>query len=75
MNVRDAEWWTSETFGSGCRFESGEFWFSQLGINVRVLRPGEPNSLYHSESQQEAFLVLFGECGLLVEGEERLLRS
>jgi uncharacterized cupin superfamily protein len=74
VNVRDAEWWTSETLGSGCGFESREFWFPQLGINLSVLEPGEPNALYHSESQQEAFLVLFGECRLLVEGEERLLR-
>src|SRR5215204_563194 len=64
----------SETFGSGCGFESQEFEFPQLGINLRVLEPGEPNGLYHSENQQEAFLVLSGECGLLVEGEERLLR-
>jgi uncharacterized cupin superfamily protein len=74
VNVRDAEWWTSETFGSGCGFESREFSFPQLGINLSVLEPGEPNCLYHSESQQEAFLVLAGECRLLVEGAERLLR-
>jgi len=74
VNVRDAEWWTSETFGSGCGFESREFEFPQLGINLSVLEPGEPNCLYHSESQQEAFLVLSGECRLLVDGEERLLR-
>ena len=74
VNVRDAEWWTSETFGSGCGFESREFPFPQLGINLSVLEPGEPNCLYHSESQQEAFLVLSGECRLLVDGEERLLR-
>jgi uncharacterized cupin superfamily protein len=75
VNVRDAEWWTSQPFGSGCAFESGEFSFSQLGINVSVLEPGQPNCLYHSESQQEAFLVLSGECRLLVEGGERLLRA
>lgn len=75
VNVRDAEWWTSETFGSGCGFESREFPFPQLGINLSVLKPGEPNCLYHGESQQEAFLVLYGECRLLVDGEERLLRQ
>jgi uncharacterized cupin superfamily protein len=75
VNVRDAEWWTSETFGSGCGFESGEFQFPQLGINLSVLEPGEPNCLYHSESQQEAFLVLSGECRLLVDGAERRLRA
>jgi uncharacterized cupin superfamily protein len=74
VNVRDAAWVTTETFGSGCGFESREFPFPELGINVSVLEPGEPNCLYHSESQQEAFLVLSGECRLLVEGEERLLR-
>jgi uncharacterized cupin superfamily protein len=82
VNVRDAEWLTSETptpngrrsSGSECAFESGESWFRQLGVRIHVLEPGEPNGLYHSESQQEAFLVLSGECTLLVEGEERLLR-
>jgi uncharacterized cupin superfamily protein len=70
VNVRDAEWWTSEAFGSGCPFESREFYFPQFGINLNVLEPGQPNALYHSESQQEAFLVLSGECRLLVDGEE-----
>jgi uncharacterized cupin superfamily protein len=74
VNVRDAEWWTSKTFGSGVVFESEESEFPQLGINLSVLQPGESNCLYHSESQQEAFLVLSGECKLLVDGEERPLR-
>jgi uncharacterized cupin superfamily protein len=74
VNVRDAAWFTSETTGSACAFESQEHWFRQLGINLSVLGPGEPNCLYHSESQQEAFLMLSGECRLLVDGEERLLR-
>jgi uncharacterized cupin superfamily protein len=73
VNVRDAGWWTSDTFGSGCGFESGEFWFRQIGVTVGVLEPGQPNCLYHSEAQQEAFLVVSGECMLLVNGEERLL--
>jgi uncharacterized cupin superfamily protein len=74
VNVRDATWVTSEPFGSTCVFESPAAWFPQLGIKLSVLEPGEPNALYHAESQQEAFLVLSGECRLLVEGEERLLR-
>jgi uncharacterized cupin superfamily protein len=73
LNVRDAEWWTSDAFGSGTVFETREFSFPQVGINVSVLEPGQPSCLYHRESQQEAFLVLAGECRLLVEGEERLL--
>jgi uncharacterized cupin superfamily protein len=82
VNVRDAKWLTSETAttggrrssGSECAFETPEFSFAQLGIRLHVLEPGEPNGLYHSESEQEAFLVLSGECRLLVEGQERVLR-
>jgi uncharacterized cupin superfamily protein len=74
VNARDAEWWSSKTFGSGTAFETDQFHFPELGINLSVLEPGKPACLYHSESQQEAFLVLSGECRLLVEGEERLLR-
>jgi uncharacterized cupin superfamily protein len=80
VNVRDAEWLTSQggekqPSGSECGFESREFWFRELGFRLHVLDPGEPNGLYHSESKQEAFLVLSGECRLLVEGDERLLRQ
>jgi uncharacterized cupin superfamily protein len=47
--------------------------FADLGINLRVLRPGQTTLLYHAESTQEDFLVLAGQCLLLVEGEERPL--
>jgi quercetin dioxygenase-like cupin family protein len=77
VNVRDAEWWFTDSRGAACWFESeyGEppVEFTQLGIHVTVLEPGQPTT-YHAESSQEAFLVLSGECRLLVEGEERLLR-
>ena len=77
MNVRDAEWWFADSRGAACNFESeyGEpqVEFAQLGINITVLEPSQ-SGLYHAESAQEAFLVLSGECRLLVEGEERLLR-
>ena len=80
VNVRDAQWLTSENgekqpSGSECPFESQDFWFRQFGIRLHVLPPGQPNGLYHSESAQEDFLVLSGECVLLVEGEERRLRQ
>jgi uncharacterized cupin superfamily protein len=78
VNVRDAEWWCSEKRGAACWFESeyGEppVEFAQLGINVTILEPGQ-HTIYHAESDQEAFLVLSGECRLLVEGEERRLRA
>jgi uncharacterized cupin superfamily protein len=78
VNVRDAEWFSSETRGAACWFanEYGEspIEFAQFGINVTVLEPGQ-SSVYHAEANQEDFLVLAGECRLLVEGEERLLRA
>ena len=78
VNVRAAQWLTSENgekqpTGSECPFESQEFWFRQFGVRLHVLPPGQPNGLYHAESHQEDFLVLVGECRLLVEGDERLL--
>jgi uncharacterized cupin superfamily protein len=80
VNVRDAQWLTSEggekrPSGSECAFESSKAEFPQVGVRLHVLPPGEPNGLYHSETQQEDFLVLSGECRLLVEGDERLLRA
>jgi uncharacterized cupin superfamily protein len=80
VNVRDAQWLTTEKgdkrpSGSECTFESAKAQFDQLGVRLHVLEPGEPNGLYHTESKQEAFLVLAGECTLLVEGEERTLRQ
>src|SRR6185312_15780635 len=49
--------------------------FRPLGVNLNVLDPGEPLGMYHRESHQEGFLVLAGECLLIVEGEERMLRA
>jgi quercetin dioxygenase-like cupin family protein len=77
VNVRDAEWWVADSRGSRCAFEN-EYGdvpveFAQFGINITVLESGQ-TVLYHAEANQEAFLVLSGECRLLVEGEERLLR-
>jgi uncharacterized cupin superfamily protein len=31
--------------------------------------------MYHRENQQEDFLILFGECLLIVEGQERSLKA
>ncbi len=49
--------------------------FGDFGARVCVLWPGDPNALYHSEGVQEGFLVLSGECTLIVEEEERKLRQ
>jgi uncharacterized cupin superfamily protein len=74
VNARDARWWHHDTFGSAVTFE-GETPFPDFGINIQVLEPGQPNCMYHGENAQEDFLVLAGECLLLVEGEERPLKQ
>ena len=74
VNVRDAPWIRSESFGDACIFEGPER-FRQVGYTLQVLQPGQPNGLYHREADQEDFLVLSGECLLLVDGEERRLRA
>lgn len=73
LNAREARWAHEEGRTAICLFE-GEPDFSQLGINIGVLGPGEPMSMYHWEADQEDFLVLDGEALLLIEGEERPLR-
>ena len=77
MNARDAPWWEREGRGVRSEFEGLEGEdpdFSQLGVNLTRLLPGEPMGMYHWEADQEGFLVLAGEALLLVEGEERPLR-
>jgi uncharacterized cupin superfamily protein len=75
VNVRDAAWMTNELFGDACIFEGDEVSFADLGYTIGILQPGRPSGLYHREANQEDFLVLAGECVLLVEGEERRLRA
>ena len=55
--------------------ESEDHPFGQIGACLKVLTPGVPSSLYHSEGSQEGFLVLAGRCILIVEEEERELRA
>jgi uncharacterized cupin superfamily protein len=74
VNARDAVWREEPSLGRACRFE-GDVRFPQFGINIHILMPGQPNCMYHAENVQEDFLVLSGECLLLVEGEERRLRA
>ena len=71
LNVSDARWLGGH-FGAYTRFE-GKARFPKLGFNIGVLEPGQPACMYHGEDEQEDFLVLSGECLLLIEGEERRL--
>jgi uncharacterized cupin superfamily protein len=74
VNARESRWRDTGPLGFYCDFE-GKRRFPQLGININVLEPGQPMGLYHRETSQEAFLVLAGTCLLLVEGEERELKT
>lgn len=73
VNVSDAAWVTNDWFGAACVFEGDAVPFTELGFTLGVLHPGRSGGLYHAETAQEDFLVLSGECLLLVEGEERRL--
>src|SRR4051794_37256866 len=64
-----------EKGGAEFPIEGRDARFPDFGVNVHILAPGQPNCLYHSETGQEGFLVLSGECILLVEGEQRRLRQ
>jgi uncharacterized cupin superfamily protein len=74
LNAREARWLEGE-FGAYTRFENrARARFPQVGINIGALEPGQPACYYHGEEDQEDFLVLAGECLLLIEGQERRLR-
>src|SRR5207244_8308337 len=73
VNAGDARWFENE-LGGYCGFE-GQPRFSQLGINLNVLPPGKPMAMYHREGEQEDFLVLAGECVLVIDDEERPLNA
>jgi uncharacterized cupin superfamily protein len=75
LNARDARWRERPGRGLYCEFEGEDTDFTQLGVNIQVLRPGEPMTVYHWERDQEDFLVVAGDALLLVEGEERQLRA
>jgi uncharacterized cupin superfamily protein len=79
VNARDARWFHREGRHSvsltGKTEWEADTLFPMLGVQLAVLEPGEPNSLYHWETETEAFLVLSGEALLIVEGEERPMRQ
>ena len=86
VNARDAAWTNNDATHGCCIFESDDFVLRGrpdlseyvkpgAGFVLRVLRPGRPACMYHAESVQEDFLVLMGECVLIVEDQERHLRA
>jgi uncharacterized cupin superfamily protein len=86
VNAGEAAWVRNDAFGARCNFEGSDRalaerpelerqWFEEVGYTLAVLEPGKPTGMYHAESSQEDFLVLAGECLLVIEEEERRLRA
>ncbi len=87
VNTADAAWVSNDEWCGGvCIFESDDFVLKgrpdlteymkpQAGFTIRVAPAGRPFDIYHAESVQEDFLVLSGECILVIEEQERLLRT
>jgi uncharacterized cupin superfamily protein len=87
VNTAEAAWVTNDDWCGGvCIFESDDFVLQgrpdlteyvkpHAGFTIRVVPPGRPSDLYHAESVQEDFLIISGECILIIEEEERHLRT
>jgi uncharacterized cupin superfamily protein len=56
-------------------FEPDDAPWPDTGVNIQIMQPGQPNCRYHSEPVQEDFLVLHGECIVILDGEERPMRQ
>ena len=74
VNAREVPWRQREGLGRWADLEGGRD-FDQLGFQLVVVEPGQLVCMYHGESEQEDFLVVSGECILVIEGEERHLRQ
>ncbi len=86
VNARDAGWTTRPGFGARATFDaSGPLLrnrpdlatrvFRDLGFTLSILQPGDRSTLYHAETVEEDFLVLQGECLLVIEEQERRVRA
>jgi len=86
VNTADAAWVTNESYCGVCIFESDDYVLRGrpdlteyvkpgAGFTIRVVPPGNPAGFYHAESVDENFLILMGECVLIIEDQERHLRT
>jgi len=73
-NLRQMQWRANE-LGATVDFDYDVDHFDEFGINLTVLEPGQPMTMYHKERYQEGFLVLRGEALLIVEGQEVPLKQ
>ncbi|MFN8223934.1 MAG: cupin domain-containing protein [Gaiellales bacterium] len=74
LNLSDAVARLNPDAGTRLRLEATDQLWPQLGLNIRILEPGQAACRYHEEGEQEAFLVLSGACLAIVEDEEVPLR-
>ena len=74
VNIADAPARRRGSRATVIEFESDDARWADTGVNVSIMQPGQANCRYHSEPVQEDFLVLHGECIVIVDGEERPLR-
>ena len=75
MNVADAPAFAHSRRATLIDLEPEGARWPDIGVNIQIMRPGQPNCRYHSEPVQEDFLVLHGECIAIIDGEERPLRQ
>jgi uncharacterized cupin superfamily protein len=75
LNVADAQAIAHPRRATLIDFEPDDAPWPDTGVNIQVMQPGQPNCRYHSEPVQEDFLVLSGECIVILDGEERPLRQ
>ncbi|MBJ7472256.1 MAG: cupin domain-containing protein [Solirubrobacteraceae bacterium] len=73
VNVADAPTVRHSIAGTLTRFESPEDPFQEVGVNLRVLEPGQPSTIFHAENSEEHFLVLSGRCMAIIGSVEREL--
>lgn len=73
VNVADAPTVRHSIAGTWTRFERPEAPFQEVGVNLRVLEPGQPSTIFHAENSEEHFLVLSGRCKAILGGSEREL--
>lgn len=73
QNIRDIAWYDSGPRGHIAQLVEDDN--SQVGVNLFVLEPGQPQAMYHWEADQEGFLVLSGEALLIIDGEERTIKQ
>jgi uncharacterized cupin superfamily protein len=75
INVADAPALGHSRRATVIRLEPDGARWPDTGVNIQVMEPGRPNCRYHSEPVQEDFLVLYGECVVILDGEERTMRQ